>query len=468
MRKAEAGNSNMSVSSSFASSLNASKGNGSPLPQVTKSFMENAFSADFSGVKIHTGTQASEMSKGINAKAFTYRNDIYFNSGQFSPNADSGKYLLAHELTHTIQQQNNQIHRVPVPDEATVANLESYTENTRQNIRYDNGFNLQSVLSLYFQTGIVMNVRTGYNVTFAVKGFDPTEAWIEPAMKALALYNFNLNSGATEGVITNLTTVQHLDMTGQSNPKDSAVMGPDALVRFTSTKFDKTGKGKDEKQNVQLLVEKMGSFTAGTVTEKPADRKTRYETTYQITNAVPIKNDPLGDPAEAMSDARFDMVLQALDIVPTSILSQATGIPIHMGLAAKGPDNEIAEYNQTKAKGSDVWQRRITAYSDFFKATKEQQAFVMAHEFGHALDFRPNEGLKGKGGPALSQDTGKGSFMEALKLDGGVSKGVSTYEETKKTAKEYFAEAFTMYINQPKTLKALRPNIYAYFLARYP
>jgi hypothetical protein len=104
MRKAGAGNSGMPVSSSFASSLNASKSEGSPLPQGTRSFMENAFSTDFSGVKIHTGSQASEMSKGINAKAFTYGNDIYFNSGEYSPNTLSGKSLLVHELTHTVQQ----------------------------------------------------------------------------------------------------------------------------------------------------------------------------------------------------------------------------------------------------------------------------------------------------------------------------------------------------------------------------
>ena len=147
-----------------------------------------------------------------------------------------------------------------MPDETTVTNLESYTENTRQNIIYDNGFDLQSGLSPFFQKGIVRDVRTGYNVTYAVKGFDPTEAWIEPAMRALALYNFNLNTAATDPVITNLTTVQHLDMTGETNPADTAVSGPDALVRLTSTKFDKTGKGKAEMQNVQLMIEKDGQF----------------------------------------------------------------------------------------------------------------------------------------------------------------------------------------------------------------
>jgi hypothetical protein len=109
MRKTDSGNGSIPVSSSFASSLNASKGGGSPLPQATKSFMENAFSTDFSNVKIHTDSQAAEMSKGISAKAFTYGNDIYFNSGEFASNTKEGKKLLAHELTHVVQQEKSQI-----------------------------------------------------------------------------------------------------------------------------------------------------------------------------------------------------------------------------------------------------------------------------------------------------------------------------------------------------------------------
>jgi hypothetical protein len=104
MRKAEAGSSGMSVSSSFASSLNATKGGGAQLPQGMRSFMENAFSADFSDIRIHSDSQASEMSKGINARAFTHGNDIYFGEGQYNPFSNQGRYLLAHELTHTMQQ----------------------------------------------------------------------------------------------------------------------------------------------------------------------------------------------------------------------------------------------------------------------------------------------------------------------------------------------------------------------------
>ncbi|MEF8811423.1 MAG: DUF4157 domain-containing protein, partial [Bacteroidales bacterium] len=88
----------------FESSLNKSKGEGSPLPSDVQSSMETSMGADFSGVRVHTDQQAGEMSQSINAQAFTHEQDIYFNEGKYSPSTSSGKHLLAHELTHTIQQ----------------------------------------------------------------------------------------------------------------------------------------------------------------------------------------------------------------------------------------------------------------------------------------------------------------------------------------------------------------------------
>ncbi len=92
------------VAGQFASKLNQSKGGGQPMDSSTLGFMNSRFGTDFSGVRIHTGSDASSMSDSIQAKAFTHRNDIYFNSGQYQPETREGKTLLAHELTHTIQQ----------------------------------------------------------------------------------------------------------------------------------------------------------------------------------------------------------------------------------------------------------------------------------------------------------------------------------------------------------------------------
>lgn len=84
--------------------LNTSKGSGRTLPEDTRSSLESAIGADFSNVNIHTGTDAVEMNKELGAQAFTHGSDIYFNEGKYDPASISGKYLLAHELTHTVQQ----------------------------------------------------------------------------------------------------------------------------------------------------------------------------------------------------------------------------------------------------------------------------------------------------------------------------------------------------------------------------
>jgi hypothetical protein len=104
MRKESGGFGGMQVSNSFSSTLNSTKGSGTILPSGTRDFMENAFSTDFSGVRIHADSQANNMSQSIQAKAFTHGSDIYFGAGQYNPNSVWGKTLLAHELTHTVQQ----------------------------------------------------------------------------------------------------------------------------------------------------------------------------------------------------------------------------------------------------------------------------------------------------------------------------------------------------------------------------
>lgn len=85
--------------------LNATKGNGQKLGGKAKQEMESGFGADFSNVNIHTDSKAAEMSDQIGAQAFTHGNDVYFNQGKYDPDSTEGKALLAHELTHTIQQE---------------------------------------------------------------------------------------------------------------------------------------------------------------------------------------------------------------------------------------------------------------------------------------------------------------------------------------------------------------------------
>lgn len=85
-------------------SLQSTKGTGNPLPASTRAQMENSLGADLSGVRIHNDSKAAQLSNDLNAQAFTHGNDIYFNEGKYNTSSTEGKHLLAHELTHTVQQ----------------------------------------------------------------------------------------------------------------------------------------------------------------------------------------------------------------------------------------------------------------------------------------------------------------------------------------------------------------------------
>ncbi|MDX6576013.1 MAG: hypothetical protein QOE96_1966 [Blastocatellia bacterium] len=79
-------------------------GNGQPLDRSTSEFFESRFGNDLSDVRIHTGTDAADSARSINARAYTLGRDVVFGSGEYQPHTEAGKQLLAHELTHTIQQ----------------------------------------------------------------------------------------------------------------------------------------------------------------------------------------------------------------------------------------------------------------------------------------------------------------------------------------------------------------------------
>lgn len=93
-----------SLSDDDAGRIAATRGSGAPLPSETRTFMEQRFDADFSGVNVHAGSSASELASDLDAQAFTVGQDIYFNDGQYAPSTSDGRRLLAHELVHVVQQ----------------------------------------------------------------------------------------------------------------------------------------------------------------------------------------------------------------------------------------------------------------------------------------------------------------------------------------------------------------------------
>jgi hypothetical protein len=85
------------------SALSSGEG-GSPLPPSVRAFMEPRFGADFSGVQVHSDGRAANLASSVSARAFAYGKHLYFNEGEYQPHSDAGRRVLAHELTHVVQQ----------------------------------------------------------------------------------------------------------------------------------------------------------------------------------------------------------------------------------------------------------------------------------------------------------------------------------------------------------------------------
>ncbi len=100
---------NPQLTPQIAANINALRGSGQPLPENTRQFFEPRFGVDFGGVRVHTNAQAIQSAQQINAKAYTTDKDIVFGAGHYAPETNEGQQLLAHELTHVIQQNSRNI-----------------------------------------------------------------------------------------------------------------------------------------------------------------------------------------------------------------------------------------------------------------------------------------------------------------------------------------------------------------------
>jgi hypothetical protein len=103
------------------SQLASHRGGGSPLPTAVRAFMEPRFGADFSGVRLHSGGKVARLNRELSAQAFTNGTDIYLGERAADPASPAGRKLIAHELTHVIQQDgtNNRIARWGKPHGGT-------------------------------------------------------------------------------------------------------------------------------------------------------------------------------------------------------------------------------------------------------------------------------------------------------------------------------------------------------------
>lgn len=87
-----------------ARAIAGARGGGRALDGEVRGRMEEAFGADFEGVRVHTDEKSDDLNRELRARAFTTGEDVFFRRGQYDPGSSTGRELLAHELAHVVQQ----------------------------------------------------------------------------------------------------------------------------------------------------------------------------------------------------------------------------------------------------------------------------------------------------------------------------------------------------------------------------
>lgn len=104
----------MAAAPDLETSINQARGGGQAMADNIRHPMEVAFGTDFSGVKVHTDGQSDQLNRSIQARAFTTGQDVFFRQGEYNPGNRGGQELLAHELTHVVQQNGGAVQRSPL------------------------------------------------------------------------------------------------------------------------------------------------------------------------------------------------------------------------------------------------------------------------------------------------------------------------------------------------------------------
>jgi hypothetical protein len=110
----------LDISDNVVKYVNDISQQGSPLDSSTREFMESRFNYDFANVRIHTDERSAMLANTINALAYTVGHDIMFRNGQFKTNTREGRQLLAHELTHVIQQSTDLTEQNQTSNQGTI------------------------------------------------------------------------------------------------------------------------------------------------------------------------------------------------------------------------------------------------------------------------------------------------------------------------------------------------------------
>jgi hypothetical protein len=434
-----------------SAAVRATQRSGTPMPPDLRSFFQPRFGYDFSQVRLYTDSDAAAEARAIRARAFTAGRDIVFGAGEYAPYTASGKRLLAHELTHVVQQHlapgaPSVVMRAP---DSTPTSLEKFSEADKQNLKFDtDALSSPLVLNQFFglagtpvaATNLDPDIDIEVPAIEALKD-DKVKTGLYRGLRQVALSIFDLQPGSdgkAHSTRLHLVHIETLDLTRYG--------GPNGSFRFTCSGSEAAGKIK-----ANILVEAIGASAAGMADPKAvADIEKRKVAPYGLKRGSTITDDAL-----------WQKVVRSVGTVDEALIMRIRDVTFETAPQQIGPDGEAASFDfKFSTKDTGPWTKKITLFQKIVNAADADFARLLDHELGHAIDIAPAEKPGGRTANAEAHNLPK--FLEAAKKDGGRAKAITDYGKT--SDKEFYAENLSLFIQQPDTFQALRPNLYQYFV----
>jgi hypothetical protein len=467
---------------------------GEPLTAAARADLEPRFGADFGQVRVHRDEAAAQSAKTLSAQAYAAGSHIVFGAGRYAPETSAGRQVLAHELSHVLQQGKGegggglgaQIQRLPTA-------LGDIPEAERRTLRIgtvevDIAAERLREYFVLLPSGRPGGTRAVPGATNSFGANIPTA--LQQGLGSVASYC----AAETNALPLNSSIEVDLDLT--------PFAGPHATFRFTYFAHSE-GSGRSAVRGDVLLIEQIGAARAA-----PTPR-TAAAGTFAV-------NGTSFTASGSWHDDDYTVLHEALALLPDAARTGAAGLTFRrIGSPVGG------EAGRYLAAGDTIELNNLAFPTATNLRVGERSPAVrtVLHEVGHALDLRSLEtawrAFDAAGQTAgarrtllaersasgtrytppgsapdanYEQDQSPGDatpeFRRAVARDGvrrdttgtrtstdagdvaTLSGGITRYSET--DYQELFAEAFSLYITSPDTLRALRPATFAYFQTRYP
>jgi hypothetical protein len=386
------------VSTDIETTIQSAKSGGSPLDDGLQRRMGKAMGADFSGVKVHTDSQSDKLNRSLSSRAFATGPNLFFKQGEYNPGNKTGQELIAHELTHVVQQGASPIQskRESVTsskgDNSLMLQMKPYTVGMNSNSK---DATLNKDITTY-KTGVTVQIsdndqehkkdRAG-NIWWRIKG-DP-EQYIR--YTHLEIYGKNSDQKLTKTDETalkrdNQDLTKHIDELLKKDKRTWREKGKDQEEKLTLVDYIDTTKGFFSEEQVKAI-EELSKDPKG----KIFLAQNGFMTTEEL-DVIAQDKKTIGDwhrkekhRGKVLPIATGDKVLSHIHRVQIATRQKELGIaddqykktPGYLryeAQQAKSGDNKDKFKETIYGKDTDMWEKTLEGKSDNAKPEFQEQA----------------------------------------------------------------------------------------------